>query len=71
MDVLLDIFRRAGISIKKEAPVNILTDPQEWRSTLRPTDVLVHGWIRGKHACVDLTGVSPLVGLGTGDFTVG
>ncbi|KAK2361377.1 hypothetical protein QL285_086534 [Trifolium repens] len=44
-DVLFDIFRRAGISVKKEAPVNFLIDPQEGRSTLRPTDVLVHGWI--------------------------
>jgi hypothetical protein len=31
----------------------------------------VHGWIGGKHACVDLTEASPLVGLGTEDFTVG
>jgi hypothetical protein len=28
-DVLFDIFRRAGISVKKEAPVNFLTDPRE------------------------------------------
>ncbi|KAK2381131.1 hypothetical protein QL285_068765 [Trifolium repens] len=28
-------------------------------------------WVGGKHACVDLTGVSSLVGLTTGDFTVG
>jgi hypothetical protein len=39
--VLFDIFRRAGISVKKDAPVNFLTDPQEGRSTLRPADVLV------------------------------
>jgi hypothetical protein len=71
MDVLFDIFRRAEISVKKEAPMNFLTDPLEGRSTFRPTDVLVHGWVGGKHACVDLTGVSPLVGLRTGDFTVG
>ncbi|KAK2439585.1 hypothetical protein QL285_024234 [Trifolium repens] len=70
-DVLFDIFRRAGIYVKKEAPVNFLTDPQEGRSTLRPADVLVYGWVGGKHACVDLTGVSPLVGLGVGDFIVG
>ncbi len=70
-DVLFDIFRRAGISVKKEAPVNFLTDPLEGRSTLRPADVLVFGWVGGKHACVDLTGVSPLVGLRTGTFTVG
>jgi hypothetical protein len=31
----------------------------------------VCGWVRGKHACVDLIGVFPLVGLTTGDFTIG
>ncbi|MCI35762.1 auxilin-like protein, partial [Trifolium medium] len=56
--------------VKKEAPVNFLTDPQEGRSTLRSADVL-YGWVGGKHACVDLTGVSPLVRLRVGDFTVG
>jgi hypothetical protein len=56
--------------VKKEVHVNFLTDPLEGRSTLRPDDILVYGWVRGKHACVDLTGVSPLVGLTTGDFTV-
>ncbi|KAL6502820.1 hypothetical protein OROHE_023988 [Orobanche hederae] len=70
-DVLFDVFRRAGVSAKKEAPVNFLTDPLEGRSTLRPADVLVFGWEGGKHACVDLTGVSPLVGLGSGGFTAG
>ncbi|MCI46988.1 auxilin-like protein, partial [Trifolium medium] len=43
--------------------MNFLTDPQEGRSRLRPADILVYGWTREKHACVDLTGVSPLVGL--------
>jgi len=70
-DVLFDIFIRAGISVKKEAPVNFLTDPLDRRSTLRPADVMVYGWVGGKHACVDLTGVSPLVGLGVRPFTVG
>ncbi|GAU17410.1 hypothetical protein TSUD_232870 [Trifolium subterraneum] len=49
-DVLFDIFRRAGISVKKEAPVNFLTDPQERRSTLRPADVVVYGWTALKAA---------------------
>ena len=62
-DALMDILRRAGISAKKEAPVNFLTDPSKGRSTLRPADVLVFGWEGGKHACVDLTGVSPLAGF--------
>ncbi|KAJ0834530.1 putative exostosin [Helianthus annuus] len=63
-DTLMDILRRAGISAKKEAPVNFLTDPAEGRSTLRPADVLVFGWEGGKHACVVLTGVSPLLFFG-------
>ncbi|GKE17129.1 hypothetical protein Tco_1424706 [Tanacetum coccineum] len=62
-DVLFDICRRARIFAKKEAPVNFLTDPSDGRSTLRLTHVLVFGWVEGKHACVDLTGVSPLVRL--------
>jgi hypothetical protein len=62
-DVLYDISQRAGISVKKKAFANFLTDPQEGRSTLRPADVLMYGWIGRKHACADLTGVSPLVGL--------
>ncbi|GJS64036.1 hypothetical protein Tco_0678600 [Tanacetum coccineum] len=65
---------RISISIsifKKEAPVNFLTDPLEERSTLRPADILVFGWAGGKHACVDLTGVSPLVGLRDNGFVAG
>ncbi|GJW00191.1 hypothetical protein Tco_1555442 [Tanacetum coccineum] len=70
-DVLFDICRRAGISAKKEAPVNFLTDSSDGRSTLRPTDVLIFGWVEGKHVFVDLTGVSPLIGLSSRGFTVG
>jgi hypothetical protein len=68
---LFDVFKRARVYVKKEAPMNFLTDPLEGRSTLRLADVLVYGWVGGKHVCVDLTEVSPLVGLITGDFTVG
>ncbi|GJR19033.1 hypothetical protein Tco_0967560 [Tanacetum coccineum] len=57
-DVLFDICRRGGISTKKEAPVNFLTDLSDGKSTLRPADVLVFVWVRGKHVWVDLTGVS-------------
>jgi len=49
----------------------IQSDPLDRRSTLKPADVMVYEWVRGKHACVDLTKVSPLVGLGVGPFTVG
>ena len=70
-DVLYDVLKRAGISSKKEAPVNFLKDPLEGRSTLRPADILVFGWTGAKHACVDLTGVSPLVGLRDTGFVAG
>nr|GEW45415.1 putative exostosin-like protein [Tanacetum cinerariifolium] len=70
-DVLFDICRRAGISAKKEAPVNFLTDLSDGRSTLRPADVLLFGWVGGKHACVDLTRVSHLVGLSSRGYTTG
>ena len=70
-DVLFDLFWRAGVSVKKEAPVNFLTDPLDRRSTLRPTDVMVYGRVGGNQAWVDLTRFSPLVGLGVGAFTVG
>nr|GEU60664.1 hypothetical protein [Tanacetum cinerariifolium] len=70
-DVLFYICRRAGISAKKEAPVNFLTDSSDGRSTLRPANVLVFGWVGGKHACVELTGVSPIVRLSSRGFTVG
>nr|GEV73554.1 hypothetical protein [Tanacetum cinerariifolium] len=69
MDILFDICRCARISAKKEAPMNLLTDPSGGRSTLRPADVLVFGWVRGKHACVVLTEVSPLVWLSSRGFT--
>ena len=61
----------ATVSVKKEAPVNLLSGPLDERLTLRLADVMVYGWVGGKHACVDLTGISPLVGLGTGAFRVG
>lgn len=40
-DVMLDIFRCVGVSVKKETLVNFLTDPLEGRSTLKSTNVLV------------------------------
>lgn len=43
--------------------MNFLSDPQDGRPTLRPTNVMVYGWAEQKQTCVDLIGVSPLVGL--------
>jgi len=41
-DVRFDIFRRAGVSVKKETSMNFLTDPLDRRSTLRLADVMVY-----------------------------
>lgn len=41
------------------------------RINARPADVMVYGLVEGKHACVDLIGVSPLMYLGVGAVTVG
>jgi hypothetical protein len=38
------------------------------QQTLRPANVIVCGWVAGKQACVNLAGVSPLVGLRTETF---
>lgn len=38
-NVLFDIFRQIEISIKKDTPLNFLTDPGERRSTLTLADV--------------------------------
>ncbi|GJZ12886.1 hypothetical protein Tco_0548116 [Tanacetum coccineum] len=65
------LLTRAVISAKKEAPVNFLTDLKDRRSTLRPVDVLVSGWAGGYHERVDLTEVSPLVGLSSRGFIMG
>ena len=59
-DVLFDIFKRSGISIKKEALVNFLIDPLDRKSILKPTYVMVYGWVGGKHAYVDLIGFQQL-----------
>ena len=69
-NILFYIFRRVGVSVKKEAPVIFLSGLQEGRLTFRPTDVLVHWWVGGKHACIYLTRV-PIGGTRTIGFTVG
>jgi hypothetical protein len=58
-------FKACKNTCEKKEFVNCLTDPHKGRSTLRPADVVVYGWVGGKHACarVDLTGVLSLAGL--------
>lgn len=59
------------ISVKKQVLVSFLFDRLHGSSTLRQTDVMVYMSVGEKHGCVELNGVSPLVGLGTGAFTMG
>ncbi|KAJ0479168.1 hypothetical protein HanIR_Chr13g0617021 [Helianthus annuus] len=56
---------------KKNARRNFLTGPLEGSSTLQLADVLVFGYAGGKHVCVDLTGVSPLLSLRENRFVDG
>jgi hypothetical protein len=70
-DVHFDIFKQAGVLVKKETPVNLLSGLLDKRSTLRSAYVIVYGWVRGKHACVNLIRVLPLVGLGVDAFIIG
>ncbi|KAL5723796.1 hypothetical protein ACHQM5_007146 [Ranunculus cassubicifolius] len=63
-DGLHDILRRAGIASKKEADIGL----GDKDGRLRPADILVYGWVNGRHTCVDLTGNSPLVGFNGGPF---
>jgi hypothetical protein len=69
--ISFNVFKRIGVSVKKETLVNFLIDPLKMRSTLRPTNVLVYDRVRGKHACVYLTGVYSLMGLTIENFNLG
>nr|GEW25700.1 auxilin-like protein [Tanacetum cinerariifolium] len=70
--LLNQVFLRGDeISAKKKTRVNFLTYPLDGTSTLRPADVLIFGWVGGKHVCAHLTMVSPLVDLSSMGFTVG
>jgi hypothetical protein len=66
MYLVYNNFRCTGISVEKRCTNELLTDPQEKR--LRPTDVLVYGWVSGKHVCVELIGVSLPCGIGGRGF---
>lgn len=56
--------------VKKEVPMNFLTDPRDGRSTLKSAGVLVYGWVGVKHVYVDLIVVSLMVRLRTRVFTM-
>jgi hypothetical protein len=55
--------------VKKDVPLNFLTDPQEGILTFRLTNVLIYEWLGGKHVCVDL--IWSFLIRGTKRFTIG
>ena len=50
--MLVEICCKAGISIRKEAPVGF--SPEAGKD-LRPADLLLINWLHGKDAYVDVT----------------
>ncbi|KAL9247624.1 hypothetical protein vseg_021038 [Gypsophila vaccaria] len=67
-DTLLDICFRAGISAAKEVDVG-LSDGNG--KPLRPADLLLYSWDRGRDVYVDLTGSSPLTHSALPDYAPG
>ncbi|KAL6520162.1 hypothetical protein OROMI_032342 [Orobanche minor] len=67
-DTLLDVCFRSGISAGKEVDIG-LRDGNG--GSLRPADLLLYAWDRGRDVCVDLTGSSPLTRSGMLDFVPG
>ncbi|KAL6534419.1 hypothetical protein OROHE_013344 [Orobanche hederae] len=67
-DTLLDVYFRSGISAGKEVDIG-LRDRSD--RSLRPADLLLYAWDRGRDVCVDLTGSSPLTRSGMLDFVPG
>jgi hypothetical protein len=63
-DILCSLFYEAGIKVVKEAPVSFLSSGSTGSHSLRPADILVPSWNRGKSVCIDVTGVSPMVSSG-------
>ncbi|GKC17257.1 hypothetical protein Tco_1014039 [Tanacetum coccineum] len=60
-DMLDDICSMVGIMVCKEAPMGFLSEEGK---DLRLADLLLFNWLQGKDPCLDLTGISPFVGMG-------
>ncbi|KAL6522079.1 hypothetical protein OROMI_031956 [Orobanche minor] len=67
-DTLFDICFRAGISSGKEVDFGVVDGLGR---PLRPADILLYSWDRGRHTCVDITGSSPLTQTCLASFAPG
>ena len=54
----------SGVSAGKEVDIGLGSETV----ALRPADLLLYSWDRGRDVCVDLTGSSPLTKSGMADF---
>ncbi|KAK9747869.1 hypothetical protein RND81_02G020200 [Saponaria officinalis] len=67
-DTLSDICYRSGLSTGKEVDIGLI---DEHGGSLRPADLLLYSWDRGRDVCVDLIGSSALTQTGMADFVPG
>ncbi|KAL5708293.1 hypothetical protein ACHQM5_019103 [Ranunculus cassubicifolius] len=67
-DVLADICNKSGVVAKKEVSVGLSSDTGK---DLRPADLLIYNWDKGKDMCLDVIGVSPFTGSGVCSFVPG
>ncbi|KAL6542957.1 hypothetical protein OROHE_010477 [Orobanche hederae] len=67
-DTLLDVYFRSGIFAGKKVDIGLRDGSDK---PLRPADLLLYAWDRGRDVCVDLTGSSPLTRSGMLDFVSG
>ena len=61
----IDICSKVGIVVRKEAPMGFLSEAGH---DLRPADLLLFNWHRGKDVCLDVTGISPFAGTSGGSW---
>ena len=67
-DTLFDVCSRSGVSARREVDIGLYGEGEQ---ALRPADILLYSWDKGKDVCVDLTGSSPLTQTGMIDFVPG
>jgi hypothetical protein len=66
--VLLDVFKHAWVSVKKEASVNFLTDPLEGRSTFRGDCIRTKPKVKPQTELIQTENRMHLVWMNLGDF---
>lgn len=67
-DTLVDVCYWSGISARKEVDIGLSGGND---GALRPADVLLYSWDRGRDVCVYLKGSSPLTQTGLSGFVPG